>query len=719
MFETRLKWFCVLLGLAGAAVAVRLAMIQIVYADELRAVAERSVTRGVRYSRAVRGSILDRAGRTLVWDAPSFDVGIHYGVLANRADYLRICVRALREAGRLDPELTTSEALAQVRIEVAQMWRRLAELTGAPVAEFVERGERIRRRVERIAAEVARRRGVSQPIREETEVFHAIAADLDPDLALTIRAELGWMPWCRVIPSSRRVAAAGIDPLVHVLGRVGAVSAEALESDPFRDDPLRRLMPDEVYGASGVERLAEAVLRGTRGMIVEDYDRRAIETVDARRGSDVRLTLDLELQRRTMELLAEGVRASAAPSGAAAVVIDAETRDVRVLASYPAYDYERYRAEYDALRRDLKNDPLLFRAVSGQYPPGSICKAITLVGGLSDGVITPQTTFDCRGALNDQNAFRCWIYNQYRLAHGPQAAEDAVKNSCNIYFYQIGERLGAERLCEWFRRFGLGAATGIGLVEERAGIVADADWLRERRGRAPRVADAWNFSIGQGEITTTPLQAANVVATIASGRWAPVRLVHSVGSASAPADADAGASVLRSPQERAPRADVPRAADFDEPALRTLRRGMWRVVNDGDGTARDARLEHEGYVLCGKTGSAQVSPHVVQRRYIFEWPDGRREAVLAGSRDDAQAAFEGAVPALIDSEITERYPDILPGERLPAHAWFIGYTQSADTPVGAAPRGRVYAIAVLIEFGGSGGRVAGPVAKRIAEMLLE
>lgn len=718
MFESRLKWFCVLLGAAGMVIAARLALIQLVYADDLRALAQRAVTRGVRYTRAVRGSILDRAGRVLVRDAPSFDLGVHYGVLANRADYLRICARALRESGRLDPALSTPESLAQVRIGVAQMWQQLAELTGRPVSEFIERADTIRRRVERIAAQVARRRGVAQPIREETEVFHTVAVDLDPDLALTIRSRLGWMPWCRVIPSARRVAADGVDPLVHVLGRVAAVSPAALDADVFRDDALRRLLPDDVCGVSGVERLAEPVLRGTRGMIVEDYERRALDAVEPLRGSDVRLTLDLELQRRTLDLLAEGVQASAAPSGAAAVVIDVRTREVLVLASFPAYAYDRFQTDYDTLRRDLRSEPLLFRAVAGQYPPGSICKAITLVAGLSEGVITPRTTFECRGFLNDQNAFRCWIYNQYRLAHGPQEAEDAVKNSCNIYFFRTGERLGSQRLCDWFRRFGLGAPAGSGLIEERAGIVADAAWLAANRGREPRPADAWNFSIGQGEITITPLQAANVVASIASGRWAPVQLLKSVGAGSdaeparAPADA---ADADPPPAHNSP----PAPAAFDDDALRTLRRGMWRVVNDGDGTARDARIERPGYVLCGKTGSAQTSPRVVQRRYIFEWPDGRREAVVAGSREDAEATFTTPAPALIDSEITERYPDILPGERLPAHAWFIGYTQSRETPVGDPPRGRVYAIAVLVEFGGSGGHVAAPVARRIAEMLLE
>jgi len=282
-----------------------------------------------------------------------------------------------------------------------------------------------------------------------------------------------------------------------------------------------------------------------------------------------------------------------------------------------------------------------------------------------------------------------------------QDGESAVRNSCNIYFFQVGQKLGPQRLCEWFARFGLGRPTGTGLIEEADGIVPDEAWLSRAAGRRHQSADAWNFAIGQGEVTITPLQAANVTAAIASGQWAPARLAyddsgHAFGDPLAP------------------------PTTFDEAALRVLRRGMWRVVNERGGTAaRYASLDRHDYDLCGKTGSAQTPPRPVAYRYTFEWPDGRRESAVAYLEEDARTAVApDTAVRCVGRHVVDRYPRLDEGERLPSHAWFIGYTQPATTPRGERPSGRVYAIAVIIEFGGSGGTVAGPIAKNIAEYLL-
>ena len=118
------------------------------------------------------------------------------------------------------------------------------------------------------------------------------------------------------------------------------------------------------------------------------------------------------------------------------------------------------------------------------------------------------------------------IYKQHKYWHGGLIAEEAIKHSCNIFFYTVGERLGAERLCHWFAEFGLGKRQGTGLIEETAGILPTPAWLFHKRGRTPEKSDARNFAIGQGEVTATPLQAANAAATVATGRWAPVKLIR-------------------------------------------------------------------------------------------------------------------------------------------------------------------------------------------------
>jgi len=711
MFRRRLTWFWI--GLIGVALVLvgRLTEIQIVRGAEYEDQAARLLTRPVRYLRAPRGRILDRDGRVLVSHEPSYDISVHYAVLSgDSSTYLRAVAHQLRRRGQAPESARLEEIIADLRVQIAHMWQRLAELTGQPVSELVDRGQQIRRQVERIRAAVRRRTGIEQPVAEEGWL-HPLIQDVTDDVALAARLELERYPWLRVVPSSRRVAHQA-DSAVHLLGRLGAVSPEHLDNDPLRADELRALQPGDRCGLSGVERLAETALRGTRGRIIEESDGTLVERFDPRPGGDVYLTIDMELQEYVLGLLAEaidgvsesGERNLVWPAGGAAAILDVATREVLALASYPVFRYETFDADYGQLMRDAVRLPLRFRAVNGLYAPGSTCKAITLVGALSDGVVDEHERIHCTGHLLPErpDIFRCWIFNEYpglthdmvRNADGLNA-EEAVCNSCNIYFFKVGGRLGPQRLCEWFSRFGLGRPQGTGLIEESPGLVP----TESRLGRRLEAADAWNFAIGQGEATATPLQVANVCATIASGYWAPVRLL-------AGPDAEIG----RPPGER---------VEFDPHALRVLRAGMWCVVNDRSGTAyKRARLNCKDYELCGKTGSAQAQPQPVKFRYTFERPDGTQQRVDAFLEEDALAQLDNPAAQRVGKQTIERYPPLLPGE-LSAHAWFMGYTQPAGTPRGAAPGGRVYAIAVVIEYGQSGARAAGPVAKRIAEWLLE
>jgi len=708
-FERRLQWFTILLSVAALVLIVRLVDIQVLRADQFEDLAERMMTRPVRYLRPPRGTIRDRQGRPLVADEPASDISVHYAILTGNSNpYVRAIARKLQERGAAPAAANRDELVAQLYHEIARIWQTLSELTGTPVSELLERGQTIRARVERIREDAYRRTRIRQSVREENEL-HPLVEGVDNELALAVRVELerfAWLqyPLLRVVPSSRRVAY-DADALAHVLGRLGEASRERIDEDPLRGDELRELRAGDACGVSGVEWLAEGVLRGRRGRVVEDLDRQEIERTEPVPGRDVYLTIDLELQRRVLELLASAVDESQHAAGGAAVVLDVATREVLALVSYPTYRYDAFDADYEELSRDTRRRPLLFRAVAGTYPPGSTCKAITLAGGLSDGVIGPEERIHCTGHLlpDQPTMFRCWIYKQRSSTHdylepAGQNAEFAVRNSCNIYFFHVGERLGADRLCHWFGQFGLGQTAGTGLLEESQGIVPTAEWLWDHQQRKPQTSDAWNFAIGQGEVTITPIQAANVAANIAAGRWEPVVLARD----------EHGLRVGSPP---------PTPVEFSTKALTTLRAGMWRVVNETGGTARAARLGISGYEFCGKTGSAQAPPRVVTRRYICEWPDGRREEVVATSQDEALEQFPGAKPEIVGWRAEERFPD-LEDDRLPAHAWFIGFTQPKDTPRGAVPARSAYAIAVLIEFGESGGQVAAPVARQIAELML-
>jgi penicillin-binding protein 2 len=706
MFERRLTIFWMILTAIAALIIGRLVQIQVVDAAEYQSLAERLLTRDPQYLSAPRGTIFDRDGTPLLRDEPSYSICIQYDVLADPiapdGRYMSRVARALRRRGDFPADMPVRDVVHElVAYELPWMWRRLANLAGTTVADLHARAAEIRDRIDRI-----RRVTGQDRIREQTQRL-PLLEQIDNELALATRLELEQFPWIRVIPATSRIAH-DVDALPHVLGRMGAASPPRIADDPLRGDELRELRPRDRCGITGVERLGELSLRGTRGRVLEAYDGAEIERIDPIPGRDVYLTIDADLQRDVMKLLEAAVPTSQHPAGASAVVIDVATREIRALASYPAYSYEEYGERYGALRADTRRLPLKFRAVAAQYPPGSICKAISLIGALTDGKITAHTRIHCTGYLLPEKPtiFRCWITNQHPgvthdITDDPrgQDAESAVKNSCNIYFYKVGGMLGPERLCYWFSRFGLGRTQGTDLIEESPGIVPNSEWLEHAQGRTHRTSDAWNFAIGQGEVTATPLQAANVAATIASGQWQPVHLAFD----------DAG---------RALGADPTPPIQFNPDHLRVLRRGMWRVVNDPSGTARRARLDVDGYEFCGKTGSAQTVPRVLDYRYIFEWPDGRRESVVALSKDEALDSFGDEKPEYRGRRANRRYPALEEGEKLPAHAWFIGFTQPTTTPRGAAPTGKVYAISVLIEFGGSGGRIAGPVAKAIAERLL-
>ncbi|MBI5863942.1 MAG: hypothetical protein HZB38_05450 [Planctomycetes bacterium] len=457
MFRQRIRWFAIGMTLLAGVIVARLLHIQMVLAADYRAISDRLLSRDARTIPAPRGDIVDRTGRVLVSDEPAWDISIKYDILAGRSEYLVGLARQWKAQGLRPKNRPERELVNELRMEVARSWQRLSELSGDSIADFVDRGEAVLQRVERIRENILRRSGVVRRLREEG-AYHPIVYGIDDELALKVRLELEQnCPWIAVVPGSRRIAQ-DVDSLVHVLGRMGAASREQIAADPLADDEDRALRPGETCGVSGVEYAAESLLRGTRGMVAEDLAHVEIERREPIRGDSVRLSIDADLQDEVYAALAEGVQTARtgegdggySSTGGAAVVLDVDTREILALVSYPAYRYDQYRSDYDELAADRIHMPLRFRAVSEQYPPGSTCKIITAVAGLQAGVITPEMRIHCRGYLheNQPNAFRCWIYNQHAGATHDminpegQTIQDAIRYSCNIFFYQVGDRRG-------------------------------------------------------------------------------------------------------------------------------------------------------------------------------------------------------------------------------------------------------------------------------------
>ena len=342
-------------------------------------------------------------------------------------------------------------------------------------------------------------------------------------------------------------------------------------------------LPGFKVGRQGLERRFENELRGNPGarrVEVNAVGREIRELPprrDAVKGEDIKLALDLRLQKFALEQLGE--------EAAGAVVIELATGEVVALASTPTYDPNEFtrgisQENYDGLLNDPRK-PLLNKALSGQYPPGSTLKMVVALAALEQGVITADTEFFCNGKhkLGD-HTFHCWK----RPGHGKQNLFDGLANSCDVYFYNIAHKLDIEHIAEMSRRFGLGSVFNMGVDGERSGLVPDRRWKRDFLNESWQLGETLNVSIGQGAMLATPLQLAVMTARLATGREIYPSLVRNLPSIEAATFNQMQVNPLH---------------------LRSVRRGM-EMVMEPRGTAFDPRRRKSAVKQAGKTGTAQV-----------------------------------------------------------------------------------------------------------------
>jgi penicillin-binding protein 2 len=369
----------------------------------------------------------------------------------------------------------------------------------------------------------------------------------------------------------------------HLLGYVGEVSPRELAQFPA-------YRMGDLIGKFGIEKKWETTLRGKGGgqQIEVDATGRRLQvlgTMEASAGQSLVLTLDAELQRRTEELL-EGREGSI-------VVLDVHNGEVLAMANRPVFDPNVFARgitpeEWRSLTTDSLH-PLSNRAIQGQYPPGSTFKVIMAAAALEKGVVSPATRFFCSGGLPfGRRVFHCWK----KGGHGSVDLQQAIAQSCDVYFYQVGQRLGINAIAEYARRFGLGAPLGIGLDHEMGGVIPDSVWKRERLGSDWYAGETLSVAIGQGYVTATPLQMAVVAATVANGGtvYRPHIVKRVLG--------DDGTPI----QEFAP--EVLRKTSINPHTLQLVRDGMRDVVNSRMGTGKKAQLAT--ILVAGKTGTSQV-----------------------------------------------------------------------------------------------------------------
>lgn len=427
--------------------------------------------------------------------------------------------------------------------------------------------------------------------------------------------------------------------LAHSIGYVGQVT----ERDFAAMEQVHPIYhyPKMIIGKTGIEREYEVPLRGIEGKrtIEQNAKGRIMREIDRQngiQGETIQMSIDAAFQLFAMKRMEN--------ESGAAVVIDIETGQVKLMASTPSFNPNLFvggisHKDFDPLNNNIRR-PMYNKAAQGTYPPGSTFKMVTALAALEAGTISPSERVHCAGKIRNGRDFHCWK----RGGHGGVDLKYSLKQSCDIYYYTIAERTGINRIAETAHKLGLGEIYDI--PHANMGLIPTIEWKGQKYDQPWVPGDTYNAGIGQGYVLTTPLQLAVMTARIASNRAVLPSLIKTVdGKVTTPSFEPLG---------------------FDEQNLALVREGMFAVVNESGGTAGRSRFDDKGATMAGKTGTAQV-------RNI--------------------SAAERSSGVLRNDELEWQSRD---------HALFVAFAPY-DNPK--------YALAVVVEHGGSGSAAAAPIAR--------
>ena len=512
-----------LVGVLGA----RMHYLQVQESDQFRFLAEENRIK-ISLIPPARGQVFDRTGRPLAQNVQSYRVTI----TREDAGDIDETIARLGQLIQLDPEL-----VAEARVELK---KRRGD-TQVTIAEKVTWEE-----LARVAANAPALPGI------------------EPQVALSRHYPLG-------------------ADFTHVIGYVGPVSDYDL-SRIENPDPLLNL-PRFQIGKTGLEARQEEELRGKAGTMrlevnASGREVRELGRQEGKPGADIQLTIDHMLQNY--------VQARLGSESAAAVVIDCESGDLLAIGSSPAFDPNLFVNgisvnDYNGLIED-DHRPLVSKSVQGTYPPGSTFKMVTALAALEAGIVSSEDTYRCKGHLEVYSQkFGCWK----RSGHGNVDLVRSMRESCDVYFYELALETGIERISEMARRLGIGERHDIPMSAVAEGLAPTKEWKNRVKGEDWVIGDSVNASIGQGFVLASPLQLAVMTARLATGRAVTPRLIKTIDGVEQPSGAGA-------------------PMGLNENHLRQIRKGMYEVVNHGSGTARSSRITSPDHQMAGKTGTSQV-----------------------------------------------------------------------------------------------------------------
>ena len=570
-------------------IILRLWSLQINHGEEYRNRADSNRVR-IRQVAAPRGHILDRKGREIVTNRPAFNVVLMREDSRDLDDVLK----------RLAPILNE---------DITVLWNRVREASGTPRYLPIRLKEDIDWKtlayLENHNKDFSGIRIEVQPVR----VFHY------QDLA------------------------------ANVIGYLGAISKTELEE---ADKTVYR--GGDLIGKMGLEKLREADLRGEKGnnyseVDAKGFERKLLKSDDPMPGREIRLTLDVDLQQTAESLMEIGEKSGAV------VAMEVKTGRLLAVVSTPHIRLNDFvggisRDKWKELLDNPKH-PLLNKVVQATYPPGSTYKVVTALAGLASGVITPDTPIFCPGHYTFGNRrYGCWK----KGGHGTVTLMRALEESCDVYFYLVGQRVGVDTLAEFAGKFGLGRKTGVELEHEKSGLTPTKKWKLSRYQTKWQDGETLSTAIGQGFNLTSPLQICQMTATLANGgKLFRPQIVEQV------TDPDGKVVQMFRPEL------LEEIKGVDQ-YLGLIRQGLVGVVNGPHGTARGAKIE--GITVAGKTGTAQVVKVAAYRH-------------------------------LQEEDIPYKFRD---------HAWFTAFAPAEDPEI---------AVTVLVEHGLHGGSGAAPIATAV------
>jgi penicillin-binding protein 2 len=589
-FKSKFRLFFVIVAIALAVVVMRMWYLQVIKGDELRQRSENNSVR-LRKIKPMRGLIMDAERRVLVDNQPSFDLVF----VPNRT----------KEINRVFEKIETLYAARSLTHPS------FTALTGKM----------------KPLVPVTFERNISM---EKLAVVETHALEL-PGVVAEVTPVRQYL-------NGERTA--------QVIGFTGEVNREELDRDT-----AERLTPGDVIGKFGIEKFLDAHLRGKSGaeqveVNVAGKAVRSLGRIPSVPGDNVVLTIDAALQETAWKAL------DGRPGAVA--VLDPRNGAVLALVSSPSFDPNLFNGgipsdDWETLANDPRY-PMENRAISGQYPPGSTYKPILAAAALEEGLITPETSFYCNGSFDMGNRiFRCW----QEKGHGHINLHRALVESCDVYFYNLGKLLGVDKIAAYARAFGLGAPLGIDLGREKGGLIPTKQWKLARLREPWQPGETISISIGQGFDLVTPLQLANVYATLGNGGtlYRP-RLIKQLESS------DRHVIKVYQPEKRGTLPISPKT-------IQTINQALWGVVNERGGTGY--ALKRKEADVAGKTGTAQVigMPQDQKAR--------KAKRVSADTRD---------------------------------HALFACFAPYDHPEI---------AVAVILEHAGHGGSAAAPVARKIID----